>query len=912
MSIERAKAALNVFETALGIERATRADWVRQACDGDTDLAAEVHSLLAVHQQAGDFLDGAPPSTPTLLVEGFALPQIAAGHQLDDFVIEEQIGAGGMGIVYRARQLSLNRCVALKVLPPHLRYSENAQTRFQREVEAAARLGHPNIVAVYTMGEDNGTIYYAMELIDGPALSEVIESLKRHPLPELQTCMANMVPTSQLQASTRSRAGDVTVVPERPVAQKVDLELLCRGKDYFDAIATVIANVADGLQYAHDMKVIHRDVKPSNLLLSADGEIHIGDFGLARITHEPGLTRTGEMIGTPYYMAPEQVLPTGVVDERTDVYALGATLYELLTLRPPFGGERREQVISQIGNAEPVLPRTINRLVPRDLETICLKTLEKNPSRRYQSAEELAADLRRYVGCHPILARPLSPLGRSVRWVQRHRTWAAAISTMCLLAIVAMFFAYRTYRSESRWTDAQYAQLFETAQLTALEGNIKRAADAIDDAEKLGAPESQLFLLRGQLALQSGEFQEACDSLEAAVREMPDSAAAHALLANAYEFNEEHEKSARVARLLPTLKPVTLQDHLLLGQAQFYSDFATGLATLDQAVQLDKTSVQARLTRGSLLAERAMDTGDAQTAERALDDLRIASELLDPNSYLLGNVLQARLIAATAYEAEGNEEQRQQHLREAAHVAESLENFPEQYQSHRWRGLYFEYIGDDEKALESWLAMKQWQIAYLVLALFRQGEVDHAVAVCDERLARIARARSTQFFRSVAMSVRAESPEELLAGFAPRGEETLDAINLHRFNYSIQCLAGELECARELSRGFREKVPSETLKDPWRAHLVAYTCGDIDDDTFVERSANSRIALCQAHYFIGLTQLASSNREAARQHFRAAADLKIVGYLEDPLSRAFLVQLDRDPQWPRWIPFESGETDELP
>ena len=204
---------------------------------------------------------------------------------------------------------------------------------------------------------------------------------------------------------------------------------------------------------------------------------------------------------------------------------------------------------------------------------------------------------------------------------------------------------------------------------------------------------------------------------------MPRSVAAHALLATAYQSNEEHEKSARVAKALPTLQPVTLQDYLLLGQAQSGSDFAMGLATLDEAVQIDKTSVQARLDARPTARGKSHGFWQKGTRGSALEDLRIASELLEPNCYLLGNILQAHLIAATAQELAGNDRLREHHLAEADKIAEQLRKFRDQYQSHRWRGLYFEYIGDDPHALEAWLAMQEWQIAYLVLTLMRQGEL---------------------------------------------------------------------------------------------------------------------------------------------------------------------------------------------
>jgi tetratricopeptide (TPR) repeat protein len=386
--------------------------------------------------------------------------------------------------------------------------------------------------------------------------------------------------------STHPLAGDITPQPDATASTAVDLSLLATEGGYFSTVATMMADVAGGLEYAHQMQVIHRDVKPSNLLLSRDGRVHIGDFGLARLAEEPGLTGTGDVLGTPFYMAPEQISASaGIIDGRTDVYALGATLYELLTLRPPFFGEHREQVISRILREEPTPPRRINRLVPRDLDTICLKALEKQPSRRYRSAGALAEDLRHFAEGLPISAQPTGAFGRGIKWLERHRAQAAAVAGMCMLLIVALFFAYRTHVAESRWTDAEFGRIFETAQLAAIEGDLERAGAAISQAEQLGAPPAQLSLLRGQLSLQAGQFQDACDELEPAVEEMPDSLAAHALLAKAYAANQQHDKRLFVANRLLSLKPSTLQDYLLLGEAQSDDNFSAAQATLNEAVQ---------------------------------------------------------------------------------------------------------------------------------------------------------------------------------------------------------------------------------------------------------------------------------------------------------------------------------------
>lgn len=905
MTNERAKTALDVFEAALEVAPDERVTWVRREYSHDAELASEVISLLAAHVAADDFLDSGPSDLPSVRdADNVKVEEVAPGRQLGDFVVDRQIGAGGMGLVYRARQISLNRPVALKVLPPYLRHSDSARIRFQREVEAAARLRHRNIVAVYTTGEHLGMVYYAMELIDGPALSEVIDELRRHPLPELRSCPPAEARADFSGRSTRLRAGDVTPAPNATASVVVDLTPFASNDGYFVAVAKLMANVADGLEYAHGLQVIHRDVKPSNLLLSRDGEIHISDFGLARIAEEPGLTRTGDVIGTPSYMAPEQISSAvGTIDVRTDVYALGATLYELLTLRAPFFGDNREQVISKILRDEPAPLRAINRLVPPDLDTICLKALEKDPSRRYPSASAIAEDLRRFVERRPISARRAGAFGRGIKWVERHRAWAAAIAGICASVIVALFFAYRTYVAEARWTEAEFARVFETAQLAAMEGDLKRAADAIEQAEEFGAPPGQLSLLKGQLALQAGESQEACDELELALREMPESLAAHALLIKAYDANQEREKRIKIESGLSSRKPKTLQDYLLLGEAQAYSDFAEARAILDEAVRRYKSSALARLTRGSVLIHRATESADADQAEMALDDLRVASELLEPNARLLSRVLAARLVAATAYESVGDMEKRQKHLDQAALTAAALKRYTDDYKSHQWRAFFFDYIGDDEQAIESWLAMKDHSIAYLVVALYRLGRFQEALDLCDERKARFKEAaRHTDFLRGFIFAAMDDTPQRCVAAFEPQGKETLDTLNAHRFTYTIHCLAGNVDRARDFSRKLRESgVRFSADEEPWRK-ILDYSCGDLGEDALLAQLTDSRSARCEAEFLIGVTHLAMGDRNGARKHFRASSDLKIVLLVEDDMSRALIAQLDREPEWPAWIP----------
>jgi serine/threonine protein kinase len=345
-----------------------------------------------------------------------------------------------MGVVFEARQVSLNRAVALKVLSAGLSITPKAVQRFHREAEAAAKLHHTNIVPVYATGEQDGTHFYAMELIDGLSLDHAIKQMRA----AQEISRAKYAPHLQ-QGHTPSLFTDAD---ETGPYFEASTELSCKsgsnssslgsGAGYFDTVARMVADVAEALEYAHKQGVVHRDIKPSNLLLSPAGRLSVNDFGLARMLEQPGMTLTGEFVGTAAYMSPEQITAGRVpLDHRTDVYSLGATLYELLTLQRPFHGEHRDQVLAQILQKEPKAPRKVNPRVPIDLETICLKAMEKDPDRRYQTAGQMAEDLRRYVNRFAILARRTGPAERLWKWAKRRPELALAASGAVLCAVIA-------------------------------------------------------------------------------------------------------------------------------------------------------------------------------------------------------------------------------------------------------------------------------------------------------------------------------------------------------------------------------------------------------------------------------------------------------------------------------------------
>lgn len=441
MDSSEAKRAAEIFEASLEIPEEDLASWLERECEGNEQLLRQVKQLCSLRQDADGLfeLDATAEASQTQTA-GASL----VGTTLGDFRIESLLGAGGMGEVYRASQLSLNRVVALKVLHPQNR-SPSAIRRFQTEINAAAHLHHTNIVRVYTSGSEGNIHYFAMELVDGSTLGDVIRRLRLQSNPKSPTLSdsAETVRQTATAHSVSQTTGGLTFASEDSRVPQLELS----DGDYFNWVAKHIASVADGLNYAHSQSLVHRDIKPANLLLSSQGRVLISDFGLARNISEPGITQSGEILGTPFYMSPEQLSASSALDHRTDIYSLGATLYELLTLQPPFPGESRDRVLARIASDAPIAPRRINPKIPRDLETICLKALEKSASDRFHSAGALADDLRRYLDGQPIQARRTGLVERAFKWSNRHRGLAASLVALpCCVAIVATLFAIQNYR----------------------------------------------------------------------------------------------------------------------------------------------------------------------------------------------------------------------------------------------------------------------------------------------------------------------------------------------------------------------------------------------------------------------------------------------------------------------------------
>lgn len=507
---------------------------------------------------------------------------LPAGRRLDDFEILDELGRGGMGVVYRARQISLGREVALKVLPSYARYGRSGVQRFRAEAQAAARLHHTNIVPVYAQGEHDGDYYYAMELIDGIGLDAVI-----HSRPDMLSSTAVLRAPLRTRPSEQPDRSAPTPATETPASPKPEADaggaLPWTRADYRH-ISRLMAEVADGLDHAHSQGVIHRDVKPHNLLLGIDRRLHLTDFGLARLTDQPHLTVSGEVMGTPAYLSPEQVRADKAgIDHHTDVYSLGVTLYELITRRKPFDGETREQIITGICTAEPVAPRRLNARIPIDLETICLRAMAKEARRRHPSAGLLAADLRRFADGRPILSRRISRLEKAAKWVRRHKALtAAAVATVAALALVgglaASISAARQREAEQLLHDAYERLAYIDYHL----GNVV-AAD-VERAAELGADQHEVHLTRALGCMGTTDWPGAIQHLEAAVDSDSTDLRAWYLLAWAQRENCEFAAArATFDQAEQRGPPVTADAWFFRGLASHYDEPSTAVESYRQA-----------------------------------------------------------------------------------------------------------------------------------------------------------------------------------------------------------------------------------------------------------------------------------------------------------------------------------------
>ncbi len=507
-------------------------------------LADEIHEFFPVLGLVEDF----KPSTGDVSgsIAGSIIPGTGTLHErLGDFRLLREVGRGGMGVVYEAEQESLGRRVALKVLRTNRLNDPKILIRFHREAKAAARLHHTNIVPVFGVGEHEGVHFYVMQFIRGLPLDTVLDEVRRFRKVEPRngggengaraySAAAGDPETADLAQSlatdrfvvvppTEPSPLSVNETPQSSDAASFSVTLLDQSGfsavsdsalRYARSVARVGLQVAGALHYAHQHGILHRDIKPSNILLDAHGTIWVTDFGLAKVASDSDLTRTGDVVGTIRYMAPERF--EGRCDARADIYSLGLTLYELLALRPAFGAADRHSLIRQVTQEEPRGLRQVDPMVPRDLDTIVHRAIAKEPKDRYAAAADLRDELERFLADLPIRSRPVSAFERYWRWCKRNPPLALASSAACALviaiAVVSSVSAYRNGRLanqlEAQRDEANHNLIHAYANEAEARRHVRRAGqrfEALDAiaramrlAESTGLSESERFQLRNE------------------------------------------------------------------------------------------------------------------------------------------------------------------------------------------------------------------------------------------------------------------------------------------------------------------------------------------------------------------------------------------------------------------------------
>ena len=866
----------------------------------------------------------------------FGVDEPTLGAILGDFELIAELGHGGMGAVFRARQISLDREVALKVLPGYARRGRMAIHRFLTEARAAARLHHTNIVPVYAQGETGGVFYYAMELVPRGSLAAAIRTRSRIISPsDLTLAPSTDTPGTNRPVSLHESSG--TIAPEvaplpRPAGVVTGLR---RGPNDYRHIARLAAEVAEGLQHAHDVGVVHRDIKPHNLLIGADDRLHITDFGLARLSDGEGLTITGEVMGTPSYLSPEQIDSRyGPIDHRTDIYSLGATLYELLTLQTPFAGETREQVLNQIKTQDPKAPRRLDSRIPKDLQTICLKALEKEPDRRYSTAGAMAEDLRRFADGRPILSRPVGPLVRAAKWSRRHKAATTAIGALFLVVVLGAGLLASLASARARRADRLLDKTYERQVYVDLRRDAQ-SVEAIKQATSLGGAPGRIALLEGLMAMPSGRWDDVIDALSRARELDPSSPDAAYALAVAYDRSHQEDLADVTLREADALHNRSAAAWFFRGLALHYDHpqeaidsyrQARTLRAADGEIFLQATYQLARAYNQRMYATRSLD--DFASATAALEQLveyevygsrpyyllsiahRLAAEIYDGSEGTRDDDLVARHYAlaldaarrgeqvepdfADSYSAEATCLESMDLLEEAAEVRDAAISAAGndrhrvcESRHYRWRLNY--WLGRYDDAMADLIAIREcphessifYERVYPALIMAEQGDHDLAVAealaiIDDEPDSALATIWSASCLRLLG---EGEAAQRLLA----QREEQVD--------YSSGLVAPQTEgWVRALYAQIEDAGPDKELlqladlsENPWRLRGEA----DFHEAVLLLSKGDRDIALAKL-------------REAFRSF---DSELRYTYH-----AKLLLGKMRRDPSWPEWITDQTAES----
>lgn len=901
----------------------------------DEVLVAELrdafqHNAFSISQGAATAV-GPAPSATARAAPAIAVPVLSPGSRLGDFEIIDELGRGGMGIVYRARQLSLDRVVALKVLATGRRRTRQAVRRFRTEAQAAARLHHENIVPVYGRGEDENTLYYSMMLVDGVSLDTVIRDR-----PELLSSATNRDSFDKLEATpvrpTRLESGLTTTDADTEIHDLTRTKGPAWAPEDYQHIARLIAGVADGLAHAHERGVVHRDIKPHNLLLGSDQKLHITDFGLAYLTDEPHLTLTGEVMGTPVYLSPEQVRgDLKAIDHRTDVYALGVTLYEVLTHRHPFEGAARDEILYRICQTEARSPRRLDPSIPKDLETICLRAIQKNPADRHPTAEVLADDLRRFADRRPILSRRISPLERTVKWARRHK--AAAIAGTATLSVVILALILTASITASRRSEAR-ASIGRAYGMLAYQDykNLEGVRDDIERAAELGTDPVLLGLTRSLAALGVRDDATAIAESREVLDVDPSNNTTRYLLSWALWRSGDQATSREILDEADELGGPQSAD------AWFFRGMATHYDRPDIAIESYRKAIDLRVARNESYPQAVLHLARAFSqrlyVRRNLDDFSAVEatlkQLIEHNYrdaypyYLLsiahrfaGETYQAQAGPLASRNAAEHFEESLLWAREGQRVdpthkspvmaeAECLESMAlfEEAAAARTRTLQL-----TEDPIFRWEQLHyRWRLYYWL------GRLDEALD--DLEGTRPFLPEGSNFAHIYTALVYAEMSERdrALAEVYAIADAAPDDAQAILWTASCLRLLGEAAAANALLEdrvdGVRFDVGLESPQSPeWVASLYRFAAGRESLENLLQLAGASETPwklLAEAYYYAGVIALGSGDRTAAMEHFAAAHASYDSQQRYTYHAGVLLQKLKMDPDWPPWIHDVSG------
>lgn len=897
-----------IFEQLLGAANlAEREALLAGFCKGNEARRLRLEALLRAHDRAEmrDFMSLLSPSAeqaPTAPVEtpgapaGSAVCGEVAGDEIGPYRLEEELGSGGFGSVWKAEQKRpVRRVVALKILKPGMDTKE-VITRFEQERQALALMDHPHIARVLDAGATPaGRPFFVMELVRGT--------------PVTTFCDRNRL-------TLRQR-----------------LELL--------------AAICRAVQHAHQKGIIHRDLKPSNILVSwQDGQPvpRVIDFGIAkavtgRLTDDSHFaTRQEQLIGTPAYMSPEQAAGELDIDTRSDIYSLGVLLYEVLAGRPPFDtasllrhgvGEmcrilqerepqRPSTAVSNLNNqdieAAASARQTDARQLPAqlrgDLDWIILKALSKDRRRRYDSASDLAADLERHLNHEPVLARPPSLRYRAGRWVRRNR--AVFIST-CLLFValvgglaVSVFLLVQLRQEEALRRETERRRALERLSQMLSTGDDMRIGDALEVAAVAGIEPPVLELFRAQRDLLAGRMAEASARLAPLVAREDAGLIPLSLHTTAAILDwrwSDYERG--LARVRP-LEPRTRQEFLFKGQALAHTEPEAGIPLMRRALEMEPSSI-AYVLLADAQTTLATGSGKMEDIQAAIESIDTARKLSSENVGILSISTWAHAVGAALAREQGRAELAAAWEKQAQAHGDRLERyFPNPF-AISYRALQLDLGGQSQASFA--LLEAQWRahphpslLRLYTEALMLQGRPKEVLAVLQ---AHPAAGDALDSARALALLEVAGGPSAALAGLDTPAATAGHGMIMRLFSKpALLLLAGRPEEARRQALANYEGRPPgyDTALRPHYAHMARCLAGLMPEAELLQQCAASRWDLCEAHSLLGMRCLAEGRRPEARAHFEKATATRAFKSLWFTAARVLLQRLEKDPAWPPWIP----------